>query len=163
MHCYCRFQQKNQNTLWPDGEEICNKIKVIEQTSRLSSFFMPVILLVISVISKQILRKLVILEKRQNRAERTSSSAHHMFILSFINIGLVIFAVNFKFDGINENMPVFTGEHGAFNESWYDKIGSTIIVTVFLLVFSSNIENLMLQLLHLILRWFDRGWGVNIA
>ena len=66
-----------------------------------------------------------------------------MFILSFINIGLVIFAVNFKFDRVNKKMPVFTGEHGSFDESWYENIGSTLIVTIFLLVFSSSIENLM--------------------
>lgn len=104
---------------------------------------MPLILCAISFVSNKILRKLVILEKRQSRAERTSSSAYHMFILSFINIGLVIFAVNFKLDTVNEKMPVFTGEHGSFSEAWYEEIGSTIIVTMFLLVFSSNIESLM--------------------
>ena len=104
--------------------------------------FLPLIVVFISVISKKILLRLAYLEKRLSRSERTASSAENMFILSFINVGLVIFAVNLKIESLNDSLLIFSGEFGSFSNEWYHEVGSTVVASVFLLVLSGHIENL---------------------
>lgn len=56
----------------------------------------PLAIVLITYISKTFLRLITAFEKPQSEAEQMLSSAINMFILSYVNVGIVLFLVNFN-------------------------------------------------------------------
>jgi hypothetical protein len=66
-----------------------------------------------------------------------------MAFLSYINIGIIIFIINFNLEWAQiGSLPFFDGQYGHFTVDWYRSIGSTICITLLFMCFSPHIENL---------------------
>lgn len=50
-----------------------------------------------------------------------------MFLVQFINTGIVIFLVNAQLGIRINNFPVFAGQYDEFTVDWYRMVGSTIV------------------------------------
>ena len=64
-----------------------------------------------------------------------------MFVMAFINSGLVIQLVYFKWIPMT-TVPLVLNKYESFSTEWYREIGSTIVITLLLMVFMPNIANL---------------------
>ena len=64
-----------------------------------------------------------------------------MFIIQFINTGLVIFLVNAQFGITIDNFPVFAGQYNEFSVDWYRLIGSTIVLTMIVSTVTPHVAN----------------------
>eukprot|EP00347_Sterkiella_histriomuscorum_P007541 403348527 len=96
-------------------------------------------------------------ENAHNKTNLILSSMYKMFIVSFINTGLVIFVVNVNL-GINiNNFPLFAGEYDEFTTDWYRVIGSTISFTLLFNIVSPHIANGLFISLGSCKRCKDRG------
>jgi len=72
----------------------------------------PLAIVLITYISKTILNKITAFEKAESVAEQMYSCAVNMFMLSYINVGVIIFLVNFNLGSASEtlkkyNIPIF--------------------------------------------------------
>ena len=50
-----------------------------------------------------------------------------MFLVQYINTGVVIFLVNAQLGITVNNFPVFAGQYDEFSVDWYRMIGATIV------------------------------------
>jgi len=50
-----------------------------------------------------------------------------LFLIQFVNTGLVIFLVNAQLGITVKNFPIFAGQYAEFTVDWYRMIGSTIV------------------------------------
>ena len=62
----------------------------------------PLVIIVVNFISKNILRRITRFEKRQSKPQEVYASAFNMFVLSFLNSGIVILLINFKVDSMSD-------------------------------------------------------------
>mmetsp|Transcript_20514 Transcript_20514/g.25229 ORF Transcript_20514/g.25229 Transcript_20514/m.25229 type:complete len:199 (+) Transcript_20514:2399-2995(+) len=63
-----------------------------------------------------------------------------MFIMAFINSGLVIQLVYFKWIPKTE-VPLVLNKYDSFSTEWYREIGSTIVITLMLMVMMPHLAN----------------------
>ena len=59
------------------------------------------------------------------------------------------------------SLPFLLTEYSEFTSEWYLRVGSTIVVTMFLMVFTPHISNWMFQLLYSCRRCWDRSCTCN--
>ncbi len=64
-----------------------------------------------------------------------------MFILQFINTGVVILIVNAKVSEVElpDQFPVFAGQFTDFTVEWYRVVGTTITLTMMINIISPHI------------------------
>lgn len=77
-----------------------------------------------------VLRFLTSFEKNKTLTEDMVSNMWKIFVLQFINTGLIILLVNVRIDSIFDTIkdfPVFTGHYKDFDPSWYNGVGATIV------------------------------------
>lgn len=55
-----------------------------------------------------------------------------MFIVQFVNTGIVIFLVNAQLGITIQNFPIFAGQYADITVDWYRVVGSTIVRLSFL-------------------------------
>jgi hypothetical protein len=70
------------------------------------------------------------LSKCESAHSKTSdifSSMTKMFVVQFINTGVVIFLVNLQFDIGIDWFPIFKGQYNEFTCEWYKLVGTTIV------------------------------------
>ena len=67
-----------------------------------------------------------------------------MFTMAFINSGLVIQLVYFKWVPMTD-LPLVLNKYDSFTTDWYREIGSTIVITMMLMVLMPNLSNLVQQ------------------
>ena len=65
-----------------------------------------------------------------------------MFVLQFLNSGVIILLINFKFDEVSDSpIPILKGDYKKFSSDWYRFVGSTISVTVFFMTLMPHAAN----------------------
>ena len=64
-----------------------------------------------------------------------------MYIMAFINAGLTIQLVYFEWMP-GYDLPLLLNKYDSFSQEWYQEIGSTIVVTVFLMIFTPHLANI---------------------
>ena len=80
-----------------------------------------------------------------------------MFVLSFLNSGIVILLVNFKVEAMDDSaFPVLKGDYQKFSAEWYRMVGSTICLTVFFMCLMPHAANISMQILFCTRRCWDR-------
>ena len=94
----------------------------------------------ISWLSKTILRIMARYEKHQSRPQEIYSSAINMMIISFINTAIVILLVNFNI-GYVLPLPILQGSYKEFTVEWYRLVGSTICVTMLMMIVTPHGAN----------------------
>ena len=124
----------------------------------------PFIIIVINFISKRILMRMTRFEKRQSKPQEVYASAFNMFVLSFLNSGIIILLINFRVDDMKDKgMPFLKGEYKKFSSEWYRLVGSTISLTVLFMILIPNIANMLMQLLNCMKRCCDRRCTMDMT
>ena len=76
----------------------------------------------------------------QSKPEEVHASAINMFLMSFINTGIVIQLVYFDW-APSINFPLLLAEYKEFSQQWYEEIGTTIVITLMLMVLTPHLSN----------------------
>lgn len=66
-------------------------------------------------------------ESAHTKTSEIFSSMTKMFVVQFINTGVVIFLVNLQLDIGIDWFPIFKGQYDEFTCDWYRLVGSTIV------------------------------------
>jgi hypothetical protein len=99
-------------------------------------------------------------EKNKTMTQQLTSSMWKMFILQFINTGLVIVLVNVYIGPVKnwwKDFPMFTGNYEDFDPSWYSDVGTTINFTMFINIFVPHLSAFMGVFLNFLKRCSDGG------
>ena len=81
------------------------------------------------------------LEGYQSKPEEVYASAINMTIMAFINSGLTIQLVYFRWIP-GYDLPLLLNKYSTFSQEWYQEIGSTIVITICLMVFIPHLSNI---------------------
>lgn len=166
-HCFCYeyfqtyYYTATVNYLIPD-----TNLKPCEQW--MSSFIEYNSVFIVISILVPILGSILILlmkwlsyfEKNKTMTSQLTSSMWKMFLLQFINTGLVIVLVNIYIGPVKswwKDFPMFTGSYEDFDPSWYSDVGTTINFTMFINVFVPHLSAFMGVLLKFCKRCCDGG------
>ena len=84
-----------------------------------------------------------------------------MFVVEFINTGVIILLVNFRLNFYIYGVPIIAGKYSEFSVDWYRMVGSTIILTTLLRLVTPNIIALLQILITLLKQCYDRKWTFN--
>lgn len=126
-------------------------------TSQGLVFIVPCAITFVTTVSKVILRFMAKFEKHHSRPDEVYSSAINMFVTTFINTSILIIVVNFNLHLENKSIPILNGNYSEFSVEWYRLVGSTICVTMMMMVVSPFASNAAFQLMGSVLRCLDRG------
>ena len=98
-------------------------------------------------------------QKFHTKTEEKASSTIKMFMIQFINTGLVILIVNAKVSEVNlpDFFPVFDGNYTDFTVEWYRVVGTTISLTMIINIISPHIGAFIKIFLKSIKRCLDRS------
>ena len=110
---------------------------------------------------------LVLLSKFQrflNSTEEKAASIQKMFMVQFINTGLVILLVNAKISSIHlpAFFPIFSGRFDDFTVEWYKNVGATISLTMFINIFTPHISGFVAIAKGFVTQFLDRGLSSDI-
>lgn len=83
-----------------------------------------------------------------------------MFILAFINSGVIIQLVYFKWLP-NYDLFFAKQKYESFNSEWYTEVGQTIAITVMLFIITPHASNIGFQCFLSCSRCCDRGCSCN--
>ena len=87
-----------------------------------------------------------------------------MFVLQFLNSGIIILLINLKMDYMDDSpYPILKGDYKKFSSEWYRLVGSTITLTLFLMTLMPHFANITMQVLFCSKRCWDRkcGWSLR--
>ena len=110
----------------------------------------------VNFVAKTILRVATRYEGHQSKSEEVYNSARNMFLMAFLNAAVVIQLVYFDWSP-EIDMPLALQEYDQFSQEWYTEVGSTIVITLMLMVVSPHLSNLAFQGLYACTRCWDRG------
>lgn len=154
------------NKQFNNKESICNGFAGRYLLSNLLILGIPLAIVFITYISQTFLRLITAFEKPQSEAEQMLSSAINMFLLSYINVGIVLFLVNFNLGSKSEilskyKIPIFQGQFTTFSVQWYRLVGSTLCFTMLVYIGSTHASNFAYSMYLSTLRCWDRGCSMN--
>ena len=113
---------------------------------------------------KVILKIIVKFERRHDKTEEVVSTTLVLFVVTFINTAIILLIVNINLDlGLPDYFPIFAGDYDEFTVEWYRTIGSSIVVTMIIGIFSPHINNSISWILNALKRWFDRGFSLDYS
>lgn len=153
MHCYCRqvlFDAiENGDDIYnsmefpfENGEMFCKEWLPKYILDNIIILVVPLTIIIVNFISKTILRRMTKFEKRQSKPQEVYASACNMFVLSWLNSGVVILLINFKMESMSDSsVPIMQGEYKKFSSEWYRLVGSTICLTVFFMTLMPHFAN----------------------
>lgn len=106
MPCYCKSYwiagakvgkaTSNLEEPFPNGETYCKSWFEAYFVQQILIIAIPCVISLTNSISKTVMKFLAKFEKKQNKADETYSITRNMMLISYINTGLVILAVNFQ-------------------------------------------------------------------
>jgi hypothetical protein len=144
-----------------NNDSICNGFARRYLLSNLLILGIPLAIVLITYISKTFLRLITAFEKPQSEAEQMLSSAINMFILSYVNVGIVLFLVNFNLGSKSSilakyKIPIFQGQFTTFSVQWYRTVGSTLCFTMLVYIGSTHASNAAYAMYEKTLMCWDR-------
>ena len=80
------------------------------------------------------------------------------FVGQFLNTGLIILLINAK---ITKEMSFWQGKFRDISPLWYENVGSTLLSTMFINVFTVPALKIIFGILHSIYRCCDRSKNFN--
>ena len=168
LGCYCYNQWTNirfgvSDIVFPDGSKKCHdwlkgytlSNAIIYSTALLISLLNVVIIEVLELLSK--------FQKFHTRTQEKASNIVKMFLVQFINTGVVILIVNAKISSLSLPgfFPVFSGTFQDFTVEWYRVVGTTMMLTMLFNIVTPHLSSFCKLLFFGALRCFDRGCSCN--
>ena len=99
-------------------------------------------------------------EGYQSRPEEMSAAVFNMTLIAIINTGLLVQIVYFDWTR-GFTLPFLLSEYKEFTTQWYTQVGSTIVVTMILMVFTPHLSNCGFVCLRSCSRCCDRKCTCN--
>lgn len=174
MHCFCRqlfYEALDERTSineameykFDNGESYCEEWLPMFVLDNVMIILVPLVIIVVNFISKTILRRMTRFEKRQSKPQEVYASAFNMFVLSFLNSGVVVLLINLKVESMSgHSLPILKGDYTKFSAEWYRLVGSTISITVIFMTLMPHAANISMQVLFCIKRCWDRRCTYNL-
>ena len=146
MYCYCVNQYRSKgfditDITFPNGEKYCGDWLNEFIINTLITWGMVMVISFVNVALKTAMRIISAYEKRHDKTDVVKSNTLKMFIVQFINTGIIILIVNAQISGTPGWLPVFNGEYDDFTTAWYKQIGVSIILTMMIGIISPHIAN----------------------
>lgn len=119
-----------------------------------------VVIPIINAIVVIILKCLTSFEKNKTLSKDMSGNMWKMFIIQFINSGLLMLIVNMKISIIHDtikNFPFLTGSFTDMDIGWYNKVGNVILFSMILNIITPHIASILFMFLKYVLRCCDSG------
>lgn len=144
-------------TFGPDNDKLCQDWAIEYTLANVFVWVMIFGIIFVNIILKTILRIIIKLEKRHDKTEQVVSTTFILFVMTYINTAVILFMVNMNLDiGLPENFPILRGDYDDFTVDWYKNIGSSIIMTMIIGIFSPHISNSIWWILMVVKRMWDR-------
>lgn len=161
MSCYCLQEFKTRgydvtNIQFSDSKYYCNDWIYTYSVSNAFIWFMVFMMSAINVFLKTALRLFSAYERRHDKTDLVISNTFKMFIVQFLNTGIIILVVNAKFDFMPSWSPILNGDYDDFTSEWYKHIGVSIILTMLIGIFSPHLANGTFWLIGSLKRLCDR-------
>jgi len=97
-------------------------------------------------------------EKHSTLNQELAQRVLKTFVGQFLNTGVILLLVNAR---LTENNKVWQGKFSDITSLWYSNVGSTLLSTMFINVFSVPAIKFVEVIFNLFARCFDRGCGFN--
>ena len=173
MGCYCQEYSKEnglKSTITLTFDEF---IQGSDQKSNLCSEWVTniaveqgmiigssVMVTVINLLATSLFNVMVTFERKHTINEETETLFMKKTLIQYINIALIILAVNFKF--LDEDflgfVPIFNGTYPDFTAEWYKNVGKTLSLTLMINIFSPHVSYLVTPLIKIFFRFKDRSF-----
>ena len=104
-------------------------------------------------------------ERNPTLTSDISSNMYKCFYSQFINTAVVLILVNLRVKDIIEKYPNFfilAGNYEDFDSGWYSAVGTTIIFTMFINIFTPHISSYLFSIYYKCLRCCDSGCGNSL-
>ena len=115
---------------------------------------------VINLIASTLFTYMVKIERKHTINEETEALFIKKTLIQYINIALIVLAVNFDF--LEGNflgfIPIFNGTYKDFTAAWYTNVGKTLTLTLFINIFSPHISYLFMPFVKIFMRYYDRSY-----
>mmetsp|Transcript_16493 Transcript_16493/g.11841 ORF Transcript_16493/g.11841 Transcript_16493/m.11841 type:complete len:380 (+) Transcript_16493:1490-2629(+) len=161
MYCYC-LEQFNligiavDDIVFEDGQKYCLDWLSIYTLVNSFTYIISLGISTINVILKIILRWISKLERAHTKTQETYSAMLKLFLVQYINTGVVILLVNLNL-GIYINwFPIFSGRYREFSVDWYRVVGSTLTLTMLINIFTPYLSYYGWVSLNMFKRCCDR-------
>ena len=82
------------------------------------------------------------LEGYQSKPEEMYAAATNMTYMAFINTGLLVQIVYFDWSRGVVQLAFLLSEYEEYTTEWYSQVGSTIVVTMILMIFTPHFSNI---------------------
>mmetsp|Transcript_26165 Transcript_26165/g.29977 ORF Transcript_26165/g.29977 Transcript_26165/m.29977 type:complete len:1296 (-) Transcript_26165:170-4057(-) len=164
LGCYCNDQWNKQkldafDIQFPDGEKKCEDYLTTKFYAQFIIFGAVCGVVLINFCLKVVLRELSLWENHHSSSSQISAAFYKIFWSQFINTALMILIINA--DLTEESLAVgnllFAGEYDDFTVEWYKTVGVTIILTVYLNVFTPHMAAIAIYAYRAVGRCLDRG------
>lgn len=115
---------------------------------------------VINLIASTLFTVMVKFERKHTINDETEALFIKKTLIQYINIALIVLAVNFDF--LEGNflgfIPIFNGKYHDFTAGWYKNVGKTLTLTLFINIFSPHVSYLFMPLIKIFMRYYDRSF-----
>jgi hypothetical protein len=119
-----------------------------------------IVIPVINAIISIVLRAVTKFERNKTVSEDYMGNVWKIFVLQFLNIGLVLLLVNMQIDGFKTGIPdfpIFSGDYADFTPAWFAKVGAVILSSMVIGVFTPHLSILIFAILKKFKKWSDSG------
>lgn len=160
MYCYCLQEFNNDyssfyNLEFSDGQKHCQTWFGLYSAAQALIYGVPLMIGLVNAISKFVLQKLSYLQKTHSIGERQILAAKNMMWISFINVGVLVLLVNLKIE-YDLPLPILQGRYSEFSVEWYRLVGSSLCVQMTLMILSTHLSNLFMEIFGCARRCWDR-------
>jgi hypothetical protein len=146
-YCYCKQQSISKIIDNSDMFDYCSYFIEKLSTTVLFRILVSFGVVFINFFIKIIFRILGRYERHPSKSEEQQKLMGKVFLATFINTALVILAVNADFSDLNTQswLPefIFNADYSDFSRDWYVEVGSTIVSTMMISIFSPHCVMLM--------------------
>jgi len=163
MECFCFDKLEDdgiQDTIdfkFSDGDQHCRTWLLLYRGSSLLIWIMVFVINIVNIMLKFFLRKFIKYERKHDKTEEVVSTTFLLFFVTYFNTAVILFMVNINFDlNLPEWFPILAGEYDDLTVEWYRNVGSSIIMTMIIGIFSPHIANSFWWILGFAKRLWDR-------
>lgn len=152
VNCYCLTRSLSSIV---DGDRDCDLVKCVTLNHFCADFLdawtvalytkiiTSVGIILINFFLLIVLKLLTAIERPPTLDKLKLSLLKKVFVAMFINTTIITVLVNADFQAYIAAYGIFDGSYSDFSQGWYLSVGSTIVVTLFINVFSPHCVNLL--------------------
>jgi len=160
LECYCKVDLVNRLTeSFPtvNNKELCTtwfKAKVLQNSVNIGIAFL---VLIINYIIQFIFQTLSKFEKHSTLNKQLAQRVLKTFVAQFLTTGVLILLVNAQI----KSVKLWQGKFVDLTPLWYENVGTTLLSTMIINVFTVPIIKVIFVLLQKLSRCCDRGCGCD--